>query len=1193
MTNRHTSSSSNESEGPSIGEIRIRAHRRGVQTVWTDAMGEVHEVSEEALTAVLDVLDAGGPDEKPPITPVAVAWDGSAIRIAFSGPDDGDLAARLVLESGEERAVPVEGLEFALPGDLPHGYHDFSVTTGESEYHTLIVSAPRTAFRNHERLRGLTAFLPLYALRTKRSPVAGDYTALGDLAEWAGKLGRAQVATLPLFSAFLDHPYDPSPYSPVSRLFLNEVYCDVGEMEGEAEDLVDFRALMAAKRERLEKMAADRDPAVDEFVAANPEVTDYAEFRAKIEGGGDEAVRYHEFVQWLADKQLADAAARAESAGSGLVLDLPIGSSPGGYDVARYGHLFAKGVGTGAPPDELFDQGQDWGLPPLHPVAIRHDRYRYVRAVLRRLMGAAATLRIDHVMGLHRLFWVPAGFKATEGTYVRYPAHEMYAILTLESHRNRCELVGENLGTVPDEVRDSMRSHGIRGMYVVPFETRDDPDLAMVSVPNGEIASVNTHDMPMHAAWWGEGQPVIREYLERQGLLEPDAESSAAFLGILSFLAGTGAGEVAFSLEDLWGETRPQNVPGTTMDEPNFRRSATRSFEEFSTDPAVKGAIEGLALRRAAGLAVSRSTGLTDDDLCLFNEGSHHELGEKLGAHPVETEGIRGTRFAVWAPGAERVSVMGDFNRWNEESHPLSARGSSGIWEGFLPGIGRGAIYKFRIHGRDGYRVDKADPVGVHQETPPKTGSVVWQTGHEWSDGGWMERRAAVNGLTAPISVYEMHLGSWRRVPEEGNRSLTYREMAEPLAAWLTETGFTHVEFLPVMEHPFGGSWGYQVGGFFAPTSRFGSPDDFMFLVDALHGAGLGVILDWVPSHFPKDEHTLGFFDGSHLFEHADPRKGLHPDWDSLIFNYGRHEVRSFLLSVAMHWLGKFHADGLRTDAVASMLYLDYSRKEGEWIPNEHGGRENLEAMEFLKRLSEDVYKRFPDVQTIAEESTDWPGVSRPTWVGGLGFGMKWDMGWMHDTLSYMQKDPIHRRYHHRLLTFRQLYAWSENFMLPLSHDEVVHGKGSLIGKMAGDDWQKFANLRLLYGHQWSQPGKKLLFMGCEIAQRAEWDHDGSVEWHLLEHAPHRGIRDWVRDLNKTYRAEPALHEKDCEPDGFEWIDADDADNSILAFLRKGSDPEDPVLCVLNFTPVPRESRRVGVPFPGEWREILNSDAEI
>jgi 1,4-alpha-glucan branching enzyme len=585
---------------------------------------------------------------------------------------------------------------------------------------------------------------------------------------------------------------------------------------------------------------------------------------------------------------------------------------------------------------------------------------------------------------------------------------------------------------------------------------------------------------------------------------------------------------------------------------------------------------------------------LSDDDLYLFNEGSFLRMYDKLGSHVVTVDGTEGTSFGVWAPNAEQVSVIGDFNGWNRESHPLRPRGSSGIWEGFVPGVGHGAIYKYWIVSRGKkHRVEKADPLAAHAETPPKTGSVVWDLGYDWGDRRWIKERGARNSLGAPISVYEVHIGSWRRVPEEDNRPLTYRELAEQLPEYVKGMGFSHVEFLPVMEHPFYGSWGYQTTGYFAPTSRYGTPQDFMHLVDRLHQDGIGVVLDWVPSHFPNDEHGLAYFDGTHLYEHADPRRGFHPDWKSAVFNYGRNEVRSFLLSSACFWLDKYHIDGLRVDAVASMLYLDYSREQGEWLPNEYGGNENLEAVGFLRRLNEDIYREYPDVQTIAEESTAWPMVSRPVYLGGLGFGMKWDMGWMHDTLEYMSHDPVYRRYHHGSLTFRMVYAFMENFMLSLSHDEVVHGKRSLISKMPGDDFQKAANLRLLYSYMFTQPGKKLLFMGGEFAQWMEWDHEASLAWDSLNSGFHGSIWRLVQDLNRTYRSEPALHESDCIPGGFEWIDPNDSERSVLTYLRKVEDGSEGILVACNFTPMTRENYRVGVPFKGEWREILNSDADF
>jgi 1,4-alpha-glucan branching enzyme len=578
---------------------------------------------------------------------------------------------------------------------------------------------------------------------------------------------------------------------------------------------------------------------------------------------------------------------------------------------------------------------------------------------------------------------------------------------------------------------------------------------------------------------------------------------------------------------------------------------------------------------------------LTSDDLYLFNEGSHSRLYRKLGAHILPDGGVR---FAVWAPGARSVSVVGDFNHWDREANHLSPTDRSGIWQGVVREASRGARYKYFVVSAHGnYSVDKADPFAFFAEQPPATGSVVWDTEYEWDDREWMSGRGSRNALDAPESVYELHLGSWMRVPEDHFRSLNYREIAPKLVEHVKRHGFTHVELLPVMEHPFFGSWGYQTSGYFAASSRFGTPQDFMYLVDLLHQSGIGVILDWVPSHFPSDEHGLAYFDGTHLYEHEDPRQGVHPDWNSYIFNYSRHEVRSFLLSSALFWLDKYHADGLRVDAVASMLYLDYSRKEGQWIPNRYGGRENIEAIDFLRRFNETVYREYPDVITLAEESTAWPMVSRPTYVGGLGFGLKWDMGWMHDTLQYIAREPVHRRYHHNDITFRMIYAFNENFLLPLSHDEVVHGKGALLSKMPGDDWQKFANLRLLYAYMWCQPGKKLLFMGGEFGQWHEWSHDGQLQWDLLQYDRHQGISRLVTDLNRLYAEEPALHKKDCDSSGFEWIDGSDSEQSVLSFLRKDGGRK--LLAVLNFTPVPRHNYRVGVPNRGFWKEVLNSDA--
>jgi 1,4-alpha-glucan branching enzyme len=581
---------------------------------------------------------------------------------------------------------------------------------------------------------------------------------------------------------------------------------------------------------------------------------------------------------------------------------------------------------------------------------------------------------------------------------------------------------------------------------------------------------------------------------------------------------------------------------------------------------------------------------LTERDIYHFREGSYVRAYEKLGAHRAG-EGAAATHFAVWAPNATGISVIGDFNGWERGRHPLSARAdSSGIWEGVLGGVGPGALYKYHVSSPHGDTVEKCDPYAFRTEAPPRTASVVWDLGFQWQDDAWLARRAQVNALNAPWSIYELHLGSWRRVPEEGDRPLNYRELAHALADYVTALGFTHVELMPVMEHPFYGSWGYQVTGYFAPSARYGTPQDFMYFVDYLHRRGIGVILDWVPSHFPSDAHGLARFDGTHLYEHADPRQGFHPEWTSAIFNYGRAEVRNFLASSAVFWLDVYHVDALRVDAVASMLYLDYGRPAGEWIPNRFGGHENLEAVEFLKQLNLAVYRDHPDTQTIAEESTAWPMVSRPTYLGGLGFGLKWNMGWMHDTLRYFQQDPIHRKYHHSRLTFSIWYAFSENFVLPLSHDEVVHGKGSLIGKMPGDEWQQFASLRLLFGYMWTHPGKKLLFMGGEFGQRREWQHEESLEWHVLAFPLHAGVQRWVGDLNRLYRESAALHELDFSAAGFQWLDCDDADVSVIAFLRRGASGT-VALIACNFTPVPRENYRIGVPRGGRWHERLNSDA--
>lgn len=615
-------------------------------------------------------------------------------------------------------------------------------------------------------------------------------------------------------------------------------------------------------------------------------------------------------------------------------------------------------------------------------------------------------------------------------------------------------------------------------------------------------------------------------------------------------------------------------------------------MRERETDPKAAATEPGrIATAPAPGRKLPEVWGETDT--YLFRQGSHTRLYEKLGGRLLTWNGEKGGYFAVWAPNAEAVSVVGDFNGWDPDASPLTLRGDqTGVWEGFVPGLGSGTLYKYCIRSKHhGSPLLKSDPYAFLWEVPPRSATILWDISYEWNDRRWMEERAARNAINAPWSIYEVHLGSWRRVPEEGHRPLSYREIAPQLAAHVKAMGFTHVELLPIMEHPFSGSWGYQTIGYFAPTSRYGTPQDFMYLIDYLHREGIGVILDWVPSHFATDGHGLGLFDGTHLYEHADPRQGYHPDWGSYIFNYGRNEVRAFLLSSARFWLEKYHADGLRVDAVASMLYLDYSRRPGEWIPNQYGGKENLEAIRFLRTLSEQLYRDFSGIQLIAEESTSYPMVSRPTYMGGLGFGFKWNMGWMHDTLYYFSRDPIYRKYHQHCLTFSAWYAWQENFILPLSHDEVVHGKGSLIAKMPGDDWQKFANLRALFGYMFFFVGHKLLFMGGEFGQRNEWCHEASLDWHLASEGRHNQLLQWVRSLNHLYAGERALHEDNFTGQGFSWIDFSDAEKSILSFLRKSKDGRELILCVFNLTPVPRIGYRVGAPFAGYWREIANSDA--
>ena len=1135
-------------------------------------------------------------------------------------------------------------------------------------------------------------FLPLYALRTERSWGTGDLTDLERLVEWTEGAGGSMVGTLPLFATFLGagrEPFDPSPYAPASRLFWNELFVDPERAPG-LEDArrarkllesktfrdelaalrragtVDYREAARAKRRVLDALteaafgAAGTERAgargavaveIERFRRSRPDAEEYAAFRARTEregschgwsrfpadggaetgdpGAADRAARrYHLYVQWLAHTQMTQVTRLRKVAGHGLYLDLPLGVHGDSYDLWRHRDLFATDASAGAPPDPFFVGGQSWGFPPLHPEHQRRDGYRYLRRVLATAMAASGVLRIDHVMSLHRLFWVPAGRPATEGAYVHYPAEELYALMTLESHRNRTVLVGEDLGTVPEVVETSLPDHGIHRMHVLQFALGADEDHPVGEIPDDVLAALDTHDTPTFPAFLdgldlarrledGQLEPeqaereragresvrrALAEHLKRRGLLSredsagtaDEAPTAAAVSrAALELLAESPAPMLLVNLEDLWGETEPQNVPGTGPDSEtgagNWRRKATKTLEEIQQDPEVIAVVDRIdtkrkttqqrrtpkktpktaeAERRPApeivnGPALAPHSPITDDDVYLFNEGRHFRLHERLGARVMTIDGpeseTRGVYFAVWAPSASRVSVIGDFNDWRAGEHPLTplashdgGAGSSGIWEGFIPGLLEGALYKFHIVSGDGsYQVDKADPFAVQAEEPPKTGSVVRSLGYTWGDEDWMARRAEANRLDAPIAIYELHPGSWRRVPEEGNRPLTYREMAPRLAEHVKRHGFTHVELLPVMEHPFYGSWGYQTTGYFAPTSRYGSPQDLMYLVDHLHQEGIGVILDWVPSHFPTDEHGLSYFDGTHLFEHADPRQGFHPDWNSLIFNYGRHEVRSFLISSALYWLDTYHVDGLRVDAVASMLYLDYSRKEGEWIPNEHGGRENLAALVVPAPAQRGDLPHLPGrpdlrrgVDRLAHGlAADLP--RRPRLRLQVGHGLDARHPPVHGARAGPPQVPPGRaELSHGLCLQRELLSAA----LPRRggpRQGVAAGQDARAG--LGAVRQPPAALRLHdrpAGQEAPVHGR-----GARPARRVDPRREPRLA-PARARVPRRRRPPGGRP-QPVYRDEPALHELDTDPAGFEWIAADDAEASVLAFLRQ------------------------------------------
>ncbi len=1303
----------------------------GVDLTYTDCDGTQQTASEEAIVEILRALDVPlkHPDDAYPLMqerlkqvwsrllqPFSVLWDGVGDIIlhlpeaydyrtfrweikcdngeVFRGKGTCNELSMVTTADWDGKSYIARKIQ--LKEALPLGYADFLLHLGGRRYRSKLAIAPTLSYYPSEEGQSKSGlgderrwgvFAPLYSLRSEESPGVGDLGDLETLTTWVADHGGEVVGTLPLLASFLDEFYSPSPYSPVTRLYWNELFLDLDAIpEWEtckearklaqqlnqtesSEEWLDYRSEMAVKRQVLEAMLAHlqksksaRAKAFQAFAKSDKETARYAAFRAATEkrqapwhdwpksmktgslrknSYNETNMLYHLYVQWNLNQQLKHLSQHSREKGLGVYLDLALGTHPNGYDTWRYGDIFAKQVATGAPPDPLFRGGQNWGFPPLHPERLLESQYEYFIECIRNHMKYAGVLRIDHVMGLHRLYWIPNGMKATEGVYVRYNFEHFYAILSLESHRNQTVLIGEDLGTVQPIVRKRMQQHRIQRMHVQPFANSATPPLQAV-------ASLNTHDMPMMASFWTgtdiedryrlgflDSQQVEREHRDRkstckysiqhlkeQGWLSKDVEESypatpetlqQVLEASINRLAASESRLLLLNLEDLWHETRSQNVPGTNDDQnPNWRGRTQRSLEEMMSDSSLNDYLNHIDCLRKEPVAEALSqpeqephpketkseahlptSTWGEQDRYYFGEGTHDRLYEKLGAHLEVDDNKPGVRFRVWAPRALHVSVVGDFNQWGDSANPMQSVGH-GVWETFVPYLEAGELYKYNIVAPWGMGdKHKFDPMGFSHEEPPRTASVVCDLGYAWNDSKWMEKRGDKATLQSPISIYEVHLGSWMRDPKQPNRVLSFRELAPRLADYVEEMGFTHVELMPVMEHPFYGSWGYQCTGYFAPSSRFGTPQDLMYLIDLLHQRSIGVILDWVPSHFPRDDYGLAYYDGTATYEYEDSRRGYHPDWTSNIFDYGYGPVQSFLMSSALFWLEHFHVDGLRVDGVASMLYLDYSRNEGEWLPNIYGGRENLEAVEFLRRLNATVYRRFPDVQTFAEESTSWPKVSRPLYEDGLGFGLKWDMGWMHDTLQYLQRDPIHRKYHHNELTFRMLYAFHENFVLALSHDEVVHGKGSLLNKMPGDHWQKLAQLRLLFGYMYGMPGKKMLFMGQEFGMGREWDHDTSIDWHLLDEEPHQGLKNWVRDLNLLYRKQGSLHTRDCTPTGFKWVTVDDADNSIYGWMRTSSNPDAPVIVYANFTPVPRYKYRVGVPTAGFWHELANSDSQL
>ena len=1185
------------------------------------------------------------------------------IEFEFGGEINWAVSSDMLAASSRPRGA--EGQKFAL--SLPAmrvGYHHLHLSVGRVSVRSTLIVRPLRGARHRfaHDWRAYSVQTPIFSLHSRRSWGAGDVGDLDEFARLVSNQHATVVSTLPLLATFGPNAFESSPYRPVSRRFWSDRWIALDQVDDLAsspaaqhlmnvtyaaerraawtvDGVVDGAAAFAAKRSVIQAWAATQsefvaqhESGLQSFLMDHPDVNDYARFRAAGERFGldfhhwpttaksgllrwndvdPSIVRYHVLAQWIIDVQMTDLSSRLAQRGQTLELDVPVGVHPFGYDVWRNPEQYVTSMSIGSPPDDLTVTGQTWGSPPPHPENCRNDAHARFREALRFHMRVAGIVRIDHVMGLQRLFWVPQGASADQGVYVSMPFKELLAIVAVEAQRLGVDIVGEDLGTVEADLRQAMRRDGLRRTYVAQFAIGDE---GLDEVPAGSVASFSTHDTATFFGWWSGADIDEREQLglldaliaessrdERDALRQKladavgrsvDDEPGDILAAVHAWLADSDAGLVMVQLEDLLGERSAVNIPGTLHERPNWSRLTSSSLEELATSTTLARTLEPLRESRgyaSTGAGAPLTTLLSANDLHLMNEGRHFRLYQHLGCHPMIAGGVEGCYFAVWAPNADRVSVVGDFNDWDGTTDRLFARENSGVWEGFVAGVPESARYKYRLHSRlGGDDVDKADPFGRYFEVPSRTATRVWESAHEWADDEWMRRRGEHDPRERPVSVYEVHLGSWRRVPEDGNRSLTYRESAPLLAQYALDMGFTHVQLLPVMEHPFYGSWGYQTTGYFAPTSRMGTPDDFKYLVDHLHQRGVGVLLDWVPSHFPADAFALAQFDGTHLYEHADVRQRVHPDWQSWTFNYGRNEVRSFLISSACFWLDEYHVDGLRLDAVASMLYLDYSRAAGEWVPNRHGGHEDLDAVSFLRQCTDEATSSFPGVMMIAEESTSWPGVTASTEHGGLGFTFKWDLGWMHDTLDYLSRDAVHRRFHQGELTFRAIYASNEHFMLPLSHDEVVHGKGSVLARMAGDAWQQRANLRLLFGYQFTLPGKKLLFMGDEFAQGREWDHEQSLDWHLLHSDEHQGVARWVRRLNALYRDERALWRDDAQGDDFTWVACDDADQSVLIWQRGSG--EHALMMIANFTPVPREFYDVAVSSASTWTVLANSD---